>query len=92
MTERAAELIGRAKSVLSADGRLGIVGFTTTDSGPVDEPAAHLFSVLMLAWTSEGEVHSEAAYEQMLGDHGFGAVDLRRVPDLPFRILTAGLS
>ncbi|PZG18729.1 SAM-dependent methyltransferase [Nonomuraea aridisoli] len=87
--ERATELLTRARSVLKPDGRLGLVGFTTTDAPPGEEPAAHLFSVLMLAWTSEGEVHSEATYGEMLQRAGFGPAVRHAVPGLPFRVLTA---
>lgn len=86
---RATELIRRAASALKPGGRLGIVGFTTTDALPADDPAPYLFSVLMLAWTSEGEVHSERAYDRMLRAAGFGGAERHSVPGLPFRVLTA---
>ncbi|CAM3819279.1 hypothetical protein GCM10009799_41660 [Nocardiopsis rhodophaea] len=87
--ERATELLQRARSVLKPDGRLGLVGFTTNDTSPKDDPAPHLFSVLMLAWTSAGEVHSEATYERMLTSAGFDDVRTHGVPSLPFRVVTA---
>ena len=86
---RATELLRRAASALKPGGRLGIVGFTTTDALPADDPAPYLFSVLMLAWTSEGEVHSERSYDRMLQAAGFSEAERHSVPGLPFRVLTA---
>ena len=87
---RAQELLTRAASVLKPDGKVGVVGFTTSDALPAEDPAPHLFSVLMLAWTSEGEVHSEAAYQQMYQASGLAQPTIHTVPGLPFRVLLAG--
>lgn len=87
--EQATRLLARAASVLNPSGKLGIVGFTTTDALPADDPAPYLFSVLMLAWTFEGEVHSEDAYTRMLTASGFRDVHTHRVPGLPFQVLLA---
>lgn len=87
--EKAAELVRRAASVLKPDGRLGVVGFTTSDVLPGDDPAPHLFSVLMLAWTYEGEVHSEASYQRIFQGAGFGQPEISTVPGIPFRVLVA---
>lgn len=86
--QQATELLRRARAALRPDGRLGLVGFTTTGA-PAKDAAAHLFSVLMPVWTKGGEVHSETAYRQMLADAGF--TDVRRdvVDGLPFRVVTA---
>lgn len=87
--ERATELLARARSALRPGGRLGLVGFTTTDAPPAEDAAAHLFAVLMLAWTEGGEVHSERTYAQMLDAARFTDVHRAAVPGLPFRVLTA---
>jgi SAM-dependent methyltransferase len=90
--ERAAALVKRAASVLKPDGRLGVVGFTTSDALPQDDPAPHLFSVLMLAWTYEGEVHSEASYRNIFEGAGFSRPTISTVPGIPFRVLVAARS
>ena len=58
--ERATHLLQRAARVMADDGRIVLVGFTTSDAPPAAEASAHLFSILMLIWTHEGEVHSVA--------------------------------
>jgi hypothetical protein len=64
------------------------VGFTVTDAPPIEDPAPHLFSVLMLVWTHEGESHSVAAYNRTLTATGFTPAQV--VPtDLPFYVLVA---
>lgn len=87
--ERATELLRLARGALRPGGRLGLVGFTTTDGPPADDAAAHLFAVLMLAWTEGGEVHSERTYAEMLDAAGFTDLHRDAVPGLPFRVLTA---
>lgn len=87
--ERAIALLRRAASVLKPDGRLGLVGFTTSDALPEQDPAPHLFSVLMLAWTSHGEVHSRQTYLRMLAASGFDDVAMHGVPELPFHVILA---
>jgi C-methyltransferase len=86
---RGIELLRRARGVLKPDGRLALVGFTVGDKGPAVDPAPYLFSVLMLVWTQQGEVHSEAAYDRMLAASGFGGATVHSVADLPLRVLTA---
>jgi ubiquinone/menaquinone biosynthesis C-methylase UbiE len=87
--QRATDLLTRASGVLKPDGRLVIVGFTLGDSPPARDPAPHLFSVLMLVWTSGGEVHSAAAYDKMLVASGFSGATTHTVPGLPLRVLIA---
>ncbi|MUL41463.1 methyltransferase domain-containing protein [Streptomonospora sp. PA3] len=88
--DRATRLLERARSVLKPDGRLGLVGFTVSeDASPEAEAASHLFSVLMLAWTYEGEVHSQETYDRMLTAAGFADARTHSVAGLPFRIVTA---
>jgi C-methyltransferase len=85
--ERATQLLQRAARVMADDGRIVLVGFTTSDAPPAAEASAHLFSILMLIWTHEGEVHSGRAYERMLADAGFSDVELHPVPGLPLRVI-----
>lgn len=86
--EKVTELIGRLSTAIKPGGRLVIVGFTVTDAPPIEDPAPHLFSVLMLVWTHEGESHSVAAYNRALGVNGFTEATV--VPtDLPFYVLVA---
>jgi C-methyltransferase len=87
--KRATELLRRAAEVLRPDGRLALVGFTGGDESPAADPLPYLFSILMLVWTNEGEVHSEAGYHRMLADSGFGRPDVHRVANLPLRVLIA---
>jgi C-methyltransferase len=86
---RAIDLLRRAAEVLVEDGRIVLVGFTVSDASPATEAAAHLFSILMLVWTHEGEVHSSDAYERMLGAAGFADARPYVVPDSPLRVIVA---
>ncbi len=86
---RAVQLLRRAAEVTAPDGRIVLVGFTVGDAPPATEAAAHLFSILMLIWTHEGEVHTETAYRQMLARAGFTDVSLHPVPTLPLRVIVA---
>ncbi|GGP66429.1 methyltransferase [Saccharothrix coeruleofusca] len=87
--ERATELLRRVAGALKPDGRLVVVGFTLTDEPPDRDPAPYLFSVLMLAWTTAGEVHTERAYDRMLTAAGFTAPAVHRLPNVPMRVLIA---
>ena len=86
---RATELLRRARAVLAPDGRIAVVGFTVSDSPPAEDAAAHLFSILMLIWTHEGEVHSLEDYDRMLHDAGFTGTQSHQVPESPLWVLTA---
>ncbi|MEU4563488.1 class I SAM-dependent methyltransferase [Actinoplanes sp. NPDC023936] len=87
--ERGIELLRRAREALKPDGRLALVGFTTGDGTPAEDPAPYLFSILMLVWTAQGEVHSKAAYDRMLSASGFADPELHTVAHLPLRVLIA---
>jgi SAM-dependent methyltransferase len=88
--ERGVQLLRRAADVLVEDGRLVLVGFVTRDGvPPIQDAAAHLFSVLMLVWTYHGEVHTEATYQKMLDQAGFVAGSWHRVPRLPLAVQIA---
>lgn len=86
---KATELVQRGASALAPGGRLGIVGFTTSDKLPAQDPAPYLFDVLMLAWTTQGEVHSEKVYDQMLAAAGLRAIANEPVAGLAFHVLVA---
>ena len=87
--ERATELLRRTAAVTRPGGKVVLVGITT-DDGPVRlSPEAHLFSLLMLAWTERGEAHSVGTYEQMLADAGYTSMRLHRQPTIPMRVIVA---
>lgn len=90
--ERATELLSRAAGVLKPDGKLVVVGFTLTDEPPDRDPAPYLFSILMLAWTTAGEVHTEHAYDRMFRKAGFTVAEVHRLPNIPMRVLVADLA
>ncbi|MET9000065.1 class I SAM-dependent methyltransferase [Amycolatopsis sp. NPDC004169] len=83
--QRSAELLAHAAAQLAPGGRIGVVGFVAGDA-PADDPEPHLFSVLMLAWTEAGEVHTTAAHERMYAAAGLEAEATRQVPGLPFHV------
>jgi ubiquinone/menaquinone biosynthesis C-methylase UbiE len=86
--ERVTALLTRLASVVRPGGRVVIVGFIRSDGPPALDPAPHLFSVLMLAWTFQGESHSVEVYNRALGASGFGDAVVHPTR-LPFRILVA---
>lgn len=87
--QRAVQLMRRAAGVMAEDGRIVLVGLTVSDAPPAAEAAAHLFSILMLVWTHQGEVHSTRAYERMLAGAGFTDAEFYPVPALPLRVIVA---
>ncbi len=87
--ERAAELVRRLAGALRPGGRLVVLGFTTGDKPPADEPHAHLLGLLMLSWTAGGEMHSTAAHREMLAAAGLTETELTARPGLPLSILVA---
>lgn len=86
---RATELLRRARTALAADGRIVVVGFTVSEAPPAEDAAAHLFSILMLVWTHQGEVHSLEDYDSMLRNAGFTGTESHKVPESPLWVLTA---
>lgn len=87
--ERATELLRRVAAVTAPGGKLILVGITA-DDGPVqDSPEAHLFSLLMLVWTDNGEAHSAGTYRQMLAAAGYQGMQLHRQAEIPMRIIVA---
>ncbi len=87
--ERATELLSRLHGAVKPDGRIAIVGFTVSDKPPAEDPAPHLFSILMLAWTHQGEVHATSTYDRMLTASGFTNAHVYSTVGLPLRILIA---
>ncbi|WP_405016251.1 methyltransferase [Kitasatospora sp. NBC_00070] len=88
-TDRATELLARAGSALRPGGRLVAIAISTGDAAPHRDPVPHLFSALMLAWTSEGQVHPLSAYEDMVVAAGFTRPKLHTLPHNPLRVLIA---
>jgi 2-polyprenyl-3-methyl-5-hydroxy-6-metoxy-1,4-benzoquinol methylase len=87
--EQAGQLVARAHGALRPGGRLVVVGFTVGDEAPDVDPAPHLFSVLMLAWTGGGQVHTEREYDEMLRGQGFRAPSVHALPGVPMKVLIA---
>jgi C-methyltransferase len=87
--ERCLELLQRLAAVLKPDGRLAINEFTALSDRPEDEPMPYLFSVLMLAWTREGEAYPVSTYRRLLDEAGFGAPELHQGPGMATRFVIA---
>jgi C-methyltransferase len=88
--ERATALLRRVGAAMEPDGKIVLVGFTSGEGPPAADPAPHLFSILMLVWTTGGEVHSVDAYQRMLTASGFKNTTVHHVPSLPLRVIIAG--
>ncbi len=89
--ERSTELLSHAATQLVPGGRIGVVGFLAGDE-PAHDPEPHLFSVLMLAWTDAGEVHTSAAHDRMYAAAGLQIEATQQVPGLPFHVTVLGRS
>ncbi len=87
--ERAGELVARMAAVLEPDGRLVIHDYVATGADPTLDPAPHLFSAILLAWTRQGQVHSLDTYRQMLAVSGLSDVVAHDVEGLPTKLLVA---
>lgn len=86
--ERSTELLRRAADALKPGGRIGVVSLVQHGT-PVEDPEPYLFSVLMLSWTSSGEVHSGQAHRDMLTAAGFTGITEHTVPELAFHVYVA---
>jgi C-methyltransferase len=87
--ECATDLLRRAAAVTNPGGKLILVGITP-DDGPVrDSPDAHLFSLLMLVWTENGEARSVGYYQRLLAATGYKDMQLHRQAEIPMRIIVA---
>jgi 2-polyprenyl-3-methyl-5-hydroxy-6-metoxy-1,4-benzoquinol methylase len=89
---RGTELLRRLVTTLKPGGRVVIVGFTTGDRPPAEDYHAHLLSLLMLAWTTDGELHSPAVYRNMLAAAGLHHQRTHERPGLPLRVVTGDLA
>ncbi|MEZ0095617.1 2-polyprenyl-3-methyl-5-hydroxy-6-metoxy-1,4-benzoquinol methylase [Streptacidiphilus sp. EB129] len=87
--ERATEMLTKLAKATKADGKVAVVAITTDDQPPAQDPIPHLFSVLMLAWTHEGESHSMDAYRRMFAAAGLTAPQVTSLPGVPLRVLLA---
>jgi 2-polyprenyl-3-methyl-5-hydroxy-6-metoxy-1,4-benzoquinol methylase len=85
---RGEELLRRTAAVTKPGGKLAVVGFVTDDDrSPAADRQAHMFGLLMLAWTTEGEVHGVEAYRHMFGSVGYTDFTTDSVPGLPAQIM-----
>ncbi|MFG1950401.1 methyltransferase [Micromonospora sp. NPDC048830] len=84
---RCAELVRRLAARLRPGGRLVIVSFTTGDQPPEREFHAAMLNLLMLAWTSTGELHSTTVYRNMLAGAGLTGLETHDRPGLPLRYI-----
>ncbi|WP_433170068.1 methyltransferase family protein [Actinoallomurus sp. CA-150999] len=87
--ERSVELLRRLAATLRPGGRLVVAGFTTGDEPPARAYHAHMLELLMLAWTSGGQVHSTADLQQMLAASGLAGAEAHTRPGLPVRVVVA---
>lgn len=86
--ERCVELLRRIAEALKPGGRIAIHDFIVTTT-PAQEPAAALFSVIMLVRTKQGRAYTLNDYETMLSQAGFGPPELNDIAGLPTRVLVA---
>jgi SAM-dependent methyltransferase len=86
--KRAAQLVERLAATLKPDGRLVIVGFMTSGE-PAESEHAHLLNLLMLSWTSGGEILAPRDYEEMAAAAGLAETRLHRRPGLPLQVIVA---
>lgn len=89
---RGIELLRRLASALAPAGKVVVVSFTTGDRPPAQDYHAHLLGLLMLGWTSGGEMHSPMAYQKMLASAGLGATEAHERPGFPLRVITGSPS
>jgi C-methyltransferase len=87
--ERCLELMRRLFDALKPGGRLAINDFVPGGSRPADQPFPFLFSVVMLAWTLDGEAHPLSTYERLLTQAGFGHVEVHPSVGMPSSFMIA---
>jgi C-methyltransferase len=88
--ERAEELLRRAADATKPGGKVAVVGFVTDeDRSPAADRQAHMFALLMLAWTTEGDVHTADTYRRMFDSAGYEDFTTHAVPGLPAHIMVA---
>jgi C-methyltransferase len=86
--ERCLTLLERLAAALKPDGRLAINEFVPGER-PAEEPFPHLFSVIMLTWTREGEAYPLETYVRLLEAAGFASPEVHDGVGLPSRFLIA---
>jgi 2-polyprenyl-3-methyl-5-hydroxy-6-metoxy-1,4-benzoquinol methylase len=86
--QRCVELLRRLRETLEPNGRIAIHDFIVTTTKAQD-PAAALFSVIMLVRTTAGGVYSLHDYQVMFDQAGFGPPELHEIPGLPTRMIVA---
>ena len=84
---QAERLVEKLAAAVRPGGRLVVVVPTVGDGPPAENPLPYLFSVMMLAMTPQGEVHSTGDYERLLARHGFGDQEWHSLPGVPIRVL-----
>jgi C-methyltransferase len=88
--ENAKVLIKRLHDGLRPGGLLVVVAIAADDDRPpASDPIPHLFSVLMLGWTRQGEVHSTSAYRSLFTGLGFEVPRGFELPHNPLRVFIA---
>lgn len=86
---RCSDLLGRLHAVLKPDGRLVVHDFMSASAQPADEPFHALFSVVMLTWSGEGEVHALATYQRLARGAGFDHLQVHPGVGVPSTFLIA---
>jgi 2-polyprenyl-3-methyl-5-hydroxy-6-metoxy-1,4-benzoquinol methylase len=84
---RGIELLRRLNQALKPGGRVVIIGFSVGDRPPAQDYHAHLLNLLMLAWTTAGELHSPTVYRKMLATAGLTGLKTHERPGLPLRVV-----
>jgi C-methyltransferase len=87
--QRCLTLMRRLTEALKLDGRLVIHEFVS-GLRPAEAPFPYLFSVMMLAWSREGEAHSLDTYRRLLHEAGFSPPEVHASQGMPSHFLIAG--
>ena len=75
-----------AADALRPGGRLAINDFMAAGP-PAEQPFPFLFSVMMLAWTREGEAYPLATYRRLVREAGFAPPTLQNGQGMPSSFL-----
>jgi C-methyltransferase len=87
---RCQALLRRVADALAPDGQVVIHDLVRGAAPPRADPGPYLFSVLMLAWSPSGEVHTLPEYQAMLDEAGFVQPTVEDLPGAASRLLIAG--
>ncbi len=85
--QRGIELLKRYAGAARPGARIVIHEFVLDEPTGPDSLAPHLFSILMLAWTPQGEVYPASVYGRMLAEVGFGKPETHAIEGMLSRIL-----